>query len=204
VCNILTLGTHPSLRVPICGPPGLAEGRMGSPVPRAALPCLGLILLLWSQGPGVQGQEFQFGPCRVEGIVLQELWEAFWDMKDSWGGQRPRLHSDPVPPQEAESCYLIHSLLKFYLNTIFKNYREKAVKFRILRSFSTLANNFVVIMSKLQPSQENEMFPISENARRRFLLFQREFKQLDREVALTKAFGEMDILLTWMETFYQR
>uniref|UniRef100_A0A8D0YEZ1 Uncharacterized protein n=1 Tax=Sus scrofa TaxID=9823 RepID=A0A8D0YEZ1_PIG len=148
VCNILTLGTHPSLRVPICGPPGLAEGR----AKEAALPCLGLILLLWSQGPGVQGQEFQFGPCRVEGIVLQELWEAFWDMKDSWGGQRPRLHSDPVPPQEAESCYLIHSLLKFYLNTIFKNYREKAVKFRILRSFSTLANNFVVIMSKLQPS----------------------------------------------------
>uniref|UniRef100_A0A8D1R085 Interleukin family protein n=1 Tax=Sus scrofa TaxID=9823 RepID=A0A8D1R085_PIG len=176
----------------------------------AALPCLGLILLLWSQGPGVQGQEFQFGPCRVEGIVLQELWEAFWDMKDVVQAQdnitNVRLLRKEVLQNvsEAESCYLIHSLLKFYLNTIFKNYREKAVKFRILRSFSTLANNFVVIMSKLQPSQENEMFPISENARRRFLLFQREFKQLDREVALTKAFGEMDILLTWMETFYQR
>ncbi|XP_026938649.1 interleukin-24 isoform X3 [Sagmatias obliquidens] len=161
---------------------------MGSPVCMAALPCLSLILLLWSQGPGVQGQEFQFGPCQVEGVVLQELWEAFQAMKDI---------------VEAESCYLIHALLEFYLNTVFKNYRDKAVEFRILKSFSTLANNFIVIVSKLQPSQEKEMFSISESARRRFLLFQRAFKQLDREAAVTKAFGEVDILLTWMENFYQ-
>lgn len=69
-----------------------------------------------------------------------------------WGGQRPWLRSDPAPPQEAESCYLIHALLEFYLNTVFKNYRDKAVEFRILKSFSTLANNFIVIVSKLQPS----------------------------------------------------
>ncbi|XP_033708600.1 interleukin-24 isoform X3 [Tursiops truncatus] len=161
---------------------------MGSPVRMAALPCLSLILLLWSQGPGVQGQEFQFGPCQVEGVVLQELWEAFQAMKDI---------------VEAESCYLIHALLEFYLNTVFKNYHDKAVEFRILKSFSTLANNFIVIVSKLQPSQEKEMFSISESARRRFLLFQRAFKQLDREAAVTKAFGEVDILLTWMEKFYQ-
>ncbi|KAJ8796162.1 hypothetical protein J1605_018104 [Eschrichtius robustus] len=161
---------------------------MGSPVHMAALPCLSLILLFWSQGPGVQGQEFQFGPCQVEGVVLQELWEAFQAMKDI---------------VEAESCHLIHALLKFYLNTVFKNYRDKAVEFRILKSFSTLANNFIVIVSKLQASQEKEMFSISESARRRFLLFQRAFKQLDREAAVTKAFGEVDILLTWMENFYQ-
>lgn len=49
---------------------------------KAALPCLSLILLIWSQGPGVQGQEFRFGPCQVEGVVFQELWEAFRAMKD--------------------------------------------------------------------------------------------------------------------------
>lgn len=68
------------------------------------------------------------------------------------GGQGPRLHCDPVPPQDAESCYLVRALLNFYLNTVFKNYHEKATELRILKSFSTLANNFVVILSKLQPS----------------------------------------------------
>ncbi|XP_036922964.1 LOW QUALITY PROTEIN: interleukin-24 [Sturnira hondurensis] len=103
---------------------------------------------------------------------------------------------------DAESCYLIRALLNFYLNTVFKNYYKKAAEFRIQKSFSTLANNFIVILSKLQPS-EKMMFPTSESARRRFLLFQGAFKQLDTEAALTKAFGEVDILLTWMQKFYQ-
>lgn len=64
----------------------------------------------------------------------------------------PPLRGDPDPPQDAESCYFIRALLKFYLNTVFKNYYEKAAEFRILKSFSTLANNFIVIVSKLQPS----------------------------------------------------
>lgn len=49
---------------------------------KTALPCLSLILFIWSQGPGAQGQEFQFGPCRVEGVVFQELWEASRAVKD--------------------------------------------------------------------------------------------------------------------------
>lgn len=56
--------------------------QMGSPMQKAALPCLSLILLVWSWGPGVQSQKFQFGPCRVEGVVLQDLWEAFRAMQD--------------------------------------------------------------------------------------------------------------------------
>ncbi|KAK2491178.1 hypothetical protein MC885_009494, partial [Smutsia gigantea] len=180
-----------------------SSGRM------AALPCLGLTLFLWSQGPGVQGQEFQFGPCRVEGVILQELWEAFRAMKDIMQAQdnikSVRLLQKEVlhNVSDAESCYLIHALLKFYLNTVFKNYHSKAAEFKILKSFSTLANNFIVIASKLQPSQENEMFSISESARRRFLWFLRAFKQLDIEAARIKAFGEVDILLAWMEKFYQ-
>ncbi|GAB1285393.1 Interleukin family protein [Apodemus speciosus] len=105
---------------------------------------------------------------------------------------------------DAESCYLAHSLVKFYLNTVFKNYYSKVAKFKDSKSFSTLANNFIVIMSKLQPNQkEDAMLPISESAQRRFLLFRRAFKQLDIEVALVKAFGEVDILLTWMQKFYR-
>ncbi|ELK37199.1 Interleukin-24 [Myotis davidii] len=182
---------------------------MGSPMQKTALPCLSLILLIWSQGPGAQGQEFQFGPCRVEGVVFQELWEASRAVKDIVQAQ-DNIMSVRLLRREvlqnvsgAESCYLLRALLNFYLNTVFRNYHKKAAELRILKSFSTLANNFIVILSKLQPSQENEMFPIRESARRRFLLFQAAFKQLDIEAAQTKAFGEVDILLTWMQKFYQ-
>uniref|UniRef100_A0A8C0XIN6 Interleukin family protein n=1 Tax=Castor canadensis TaxID=51338 RepID=A0A8C0XIN6_CASCN len=181
---------------------------MGSGLQTAALPFLSLILLVWSQVPGLQGHEFRFGSCRVEGVVLPELWEAFQAMKHTVQAQdnvtSVRLLKQEVLQNvsDTESCYLIHALLKFYLNTVFKNYHKKIVEFKILKSFSTLANNFLAIMSKLQPS-ENETFSISESAHRRFLLFRGAFKQLDIEAALTKAFGEVDILLTWMEKFYQ-
>uniref|UniRef100_A0A8C0SK39 Interleukin family protein n=2 Tax=Canis lupus TaxID=9612 RepID=A0A8C0SK39_CANLF len=183
--------------------------QMGSPGRTTALLGLSLILLLRSQGPGVQGQEFRFGPCRVQGVALRELREAFWTVKDTVQAKdnitSVRLLRKEVlqDVSDAESCYLIRALLKFYLNTVFKNYLDEAADVRIRRSFSTLANNFFVIASKLQPSQEDEMFSISESARRRFLLFQRAFKQLDIQAAQTKAFGEVDILLTWMEKFYE-
>ncbi|KAM7235334.1 hypothetical protein CapIbe_014154 [Capra ibex] len=182
--------------------------QMGSSMYVAALPCLSLMLLLWSPGPWVRGQEFQFGPCQVDGIVLQKLWQAFWAMKDIVQAQdnitSVRLLRKEVLQNvsETESCHLLHALLRFYVNTVFKNYHDKAVEFGILKSFSTLANNFFVIVSKLQASQE-KMFSTRESARRRFLLFYRAFKQLDREAAVTKAFGEMDILLRWMEKFNQ-
>uniref|UniRef100_A0A8C9PX51 Interleukin-24 n=1 Tax=Spermophilus dauricus TaxID=99837 RepID=A0A8C9PX51_SPEDA len=171
------------------------------------LPCLSLILFVWSQVPGLQSQEFQFGPCRAEGVNLQQLREAFWTIQETVQAQdnntSVRLLRQEVLQNvsDAESCYLIHALLKFYLNTVFKNYHKRA-EFKTLKSFSTLANNFIVIMSKLQPT-ENEMFSVSESAHKRFLLFHRAFKRLDIEAALKKALGEVDILLTWMEKFYK-
>nr|6DF3_C Chain C, Interleukin-24 [Homo sapiens] len=154
-------------------------------------------------------QEFHFGPCQVKGVVPQKLWEAFWAVKDTMQAQdqitSARLLQQEVLQQvsDAESCYLVHTLLEFYLKTVFKNHHQRTVEVRTLKSFSTLANNFVLIVSQLQPSQENEMFSIRDSAHRRFLLFRRAFKQLDVEAALTKALGEVDILLTWMQKFYK-
>ncbi|XP_017380985.1 interleukin-24 [Cebus imitator] len=189
---------------PSC-PPLLA---MASRMQMAALTCLSL-LLLWSQVPGAQGQKFQFGPCQVKGVLPQKLWEAFWAVKDTMQAQ-DNITSVRLLRQEvlqnvsaAESCYLVHTLLEFYLKTVFKNYHDRTVEVRTLKSFSTLANNFVLIVSQLQPSQENEMFAIRDSAHRRFLLFRRAFKQLDMEAALTKALGEVDVLLTWMQKFYK-
>ncbi|XP_021495797.1 interleukin-24 isoform X1 [Meriones unguiculatus] len=148
------------------------------------LPCLILILLVWNQVPGLQGQEFRFGSCRVEGVVLSELWEAFWTVKNTVQTQDDITSVRLLKPQvlqnvsDAESCYLVHSLLNFYLNTVFKNYHSRIAKFKILKSFSTLANNFIVIVSKLQPSRDSDMASISQSAHQRFLVFRRAFKQV--------------------------
>ncbi|XP_007952048.1 interleukin-24 [Orycteropus afer afer] len=183
---------------------------MASEMHMATLPCLSLFLILWSSTPGILGQEFRFGHCRVQGVELQKLRKAFWTVKDTVQAQdhntSVRLLRKEILQNvsDAESCYFIRSLLKFYLKTVFKNYYNKTTELQILRSFSTLTNNFIVIISKLQPSEENEMFSIIESAHRQFLHFQGAFKQLDTDAALTKAIGEMDILLTWMEKYYQR
>ncbi|XP_034369529.1 interleukin-24 [Arvicanthis niloticus] len=172
------------------------------------LPCLSLILV-WNQVPGLQGQEFRFGPCQVTRVFLPKLWEDFKTVKNTVQTQDDITSVRLLGPQvlqdvsDAESCYLAHHLLKFYLNTVFKNYHSKIAKLEVLRSFSTLANNFMVIVSNLQLSEDSAMLPIRESAHQRFLLFHRAFEQLDTEVALVKALGEVDILLTWMQKFYQ-
>lgn len=75
-----------------------------------------------------------------------------WVIHSGPGWAEASAPHDPDPPQGAESCYLLRALLNFYLNTVFRNYHKKAAELRILKSFSTLANNFIVILSKLQPN----------------------------------------------------
>ncbi|XP_063096293.1 interleukin-24 isoform X2 [Cavia porcellus] len=195
--------------------------QMGPWLQMVASPYLIVTLLLWSSLPGLWGQEFQFGPCRVEGVALPRLLEAFRTVKETMQIQdnitSVRLLQREVlqDVSDAESCYLVHDLLKFYLSTVFKNYSHKIAEFKMLPSFSTLANNFLFIVSKLQLSMsrlkpgpgagetKNETLSVSDSAHRRFLLFKSTFKQLEMETALSKAFGEVDILLTWMGKFYR-
>ncbi|XP_059137182.1 interleukin-24 isoform X2 [Peromyscus eremicus] len=120
------------------------------------LSCLSLILLVWNQVPGLQGHEFRFGPCRVEGVVLSELWEAFSALKNTVQTQ------DDITSVRLLKSQVLHNV-----------------------------------------SKDEDMLSISESAHRRFLLFRKAFKQMDTEAALVKAFGEVDILLTWMQNFYQ-
>ncbi|XP_004700181.2 interleukin-24 [Echinops telfairi] len=173
-------------------------------------PCLALFLLLWSQVPGVQGQEFQFGFCHVQGVKLQVLRKAFGTLRDTVQAQdnttSVRLLRKEILQNisDAESCYFIRALLKFYLKAVFRNYYRQASELRLRRALSTLTNNFLALASALQPREEDKVFSLAESARRRFLQVQGAFQQLDVEAALIKAIGEVDILLTWMEKYYQR
>lgn len=57
--------------------------QMGPWLQMVASPYLIVTLLLWSSLPGLWGQEFQFGPCRVEGVALPRLLEAFRTVKET-------------------------------------------------------------------------------------------------------------------------
>ncbi|XP_075398434.1 interleukin-24 [Tenrec ecaudatus] len=175
----------------------------------ATFPCLMLFLLLWSQVPEVQGQEFRFGFCHVQGVKLQVLRKAFGTLRDTVQAQdnntSVRLLRKEILQNisDAESCYFIRSLLTFYLKTVFKNYYRQAAELRVMRALSTLTNNFIALTSALHPREEDAVFSLADSARRQFLQVQGAFQQLDLEAALTKAVGEVDILLTWMEKYYQ-
>lgn len=70
-----------NIAFPSAEAPALSSAQMSSAL--QTLSFLSLILLVWNQVPGLQGHEFRFGTCRVEGVVLPELWEAFWAVKNA-------------------------------------------------------------------------------------------------------------------------
>ncbi|XP_003767697.1 interleukin-24 [Sarcophilus harrisii] len=172
-------------------------------------PSLFLLVLLWSTELGAEGQEVHIGHCRVQRAILQELWRAFQAMKSTVQALDHNTETRLLRQEFfqnatwAEICCLNYSLLDFYLSNIFNNYHTKAAELGILRPFITLANNFFVVLKKLQHCKERGMFSLSENSERKFQLFQKEFTKLHPEARLTKALGEVDILLSWMEKAFR-
>ncbi|XP_044527948.1 interleukin-24 [Gracilinanus agilis] len=168
-------------------------------------PSLFLLIFLWSTELGAEGQEVHFGPCLVQRAILRDLWRAFQAMKNTVQALDHDTDTRLLRQEflrnasRAEMYHLTNSLLDFYLGNIFSNYYPKADRLGILPPFTTLANNFFAIVKKLKRCKEKGMLPSNESAQRKFELFQQEFTKLNPEVRLTKALGEVDILLTWME-----
>ncbi|XP_020858747.1 interleukin-24 [Phascolarctos cinereus] len=168
-----------------------------------------LLIFLWSTELGAEGQEFHFGHCWVQRAILQDLWRAFQSIRstvqalDNNTDVRLLRQEFLRNASLAEICHLNYSLLNFYLSNVFIKYHTKAEELGILTPFTTLANNFFAILKKLQGCKERGMFSLSESSQRKFQLFQQEFTKLNPEVRLTKALGEVDILLAWMEKAFR-
>ncbi|XP_036609551.1 interleukin-24 [Trichosurus vulpecula] len=168
-----------------------------------------LLIFLWNIELGAEGRELHFGHCRVQRAILQDLWRAFQAIRST---VQTLDHNTDIRllRQEflqnaslAEICHLNYSLLNFYLSNIFNKYHTKAEQLGILTPFTALANNFFAILKKLQHCKERGMFSLSESSQRKFQLFQQEFTKLNPEARLTKALGEVDILLAWMEKAFR-
>ncbi|XP_043856106.1 interleukin-24 [Dromiciops gliroides] len=172
-------------------------------------PSLFLLIFLWSTELGAKSQEFQLGDCLVPKTILQNLWGAFQDIRNivqtlDHNTDTQLLQQDFFQNASwAEICHLNYSLLSFYLSNIFNKYDTKAVKLGISKPLSTLRNNFLDLQKKLQHCKEKGMFSLSKSSQRKFQLFRQEFKKLNPDERLTKALGEVDILLTWIEKAFQ-
>lgn len=110
-------------------------------------------------------------PCLPEAPCLSRAYlaQATRGLLSRAGVGSRRLRGDPDPPQDAESCSLVRALLSFYLNTVFRSYHGKAAELRALKALSTLANNFLVIVSQLQPGVSGRSWGPWETARLRGL-----------------------------------
>ncbi|XP_068930457.1 interleukin-24 [Petaurus breviceps papuanus] len=164
-----------------------------------------LLIFLWNTELGAEGREFHFGHCRLQRAILQDLWRAFQAIRstvqalDNNTDTRLLRQEFLQNASLAEICYLNYSLLNFYLSNIFNKYHTKAEELGILTPFTTLTNNFFVILKKLRHCKERGIFSLSESSQRKFQLFQQEFIKLNPEARLTKALGEVDILLAWID-----
>ncbi|XP_072494697.1 interleukin-24 [Notamacropus eugenii] len=168
-----------------------------------------LLIFLWNPDLGAEGREFHFGHCRVQRAILQDLWTAFQGIRSTVQALDHNTDTRLLRQEFlqnaslTEICHLNYSLLNFYLSNVFNRYHTKAEKLGILTPFTTLANNFFAILKKLQRCKEKGIFTLSESSQRKFQLFQQEFTKLNPEARLTKALGEMDILLAWLEKAFQ-
>ncbi|KAM6217355.1 interleukin-20 [Rhynchocyon petersi] len=170
----------------------------------ATLPSLSLFLILWSQMPEVQCCEFRFGPCRVQGIELQELRKAVWTLKDIVQTQDKnsdiqilrRSESLQNTKQSDQCCFLRH-LLRLYLNSVFRSYKPS--DHHTLREISSLTNSFLIIKKDLRLCHDNRSCYCGEEALEKYSRILSHFQELEPQAAVVKAFGELDILLQWIE-----
>uniref|UniRef100_F7C9S3 Uncharacterized protein n=1 Tax=Ornithorhynchus anatinus TaxID=9258 RepID=F7C9S3_ORNAN len=105
-----------------------------------------------------------------------------------------------LPFQLDDSCCLILSLVRFYLDRVFRS--SWVAELGVQRKVTPVANSFFVVQMKL--SQCGNRCPCGNEANRRFQLFQDDFGKLDPKAGVIKALGELNTLFDWMNQVYQQ
>ncbi|KAM6458380.1 interleukin-20-like [Liasis olivaceus] len=152
-----------------------------------------------------EGRSLSFGQCEVSGVSFRELKDHFGAIKESVQTQDKRTdvkllkESVLVEVPTSESCCLLRHLLRFYVESIFKNYNATSNLLR--RKSSILANAFLSIKANLKQCHDQNKCACGEESHKRYKLLLDDYGKLEKNAATSKALGEMDLLFAWMESF---
>ncbi|XP_004578989.1 interleukin-20 [Ochotona princeps] len=157
--------------------------------------------LLWAPSTGLR--TLQLGSCVIS-TNLQEIQHGFTEIRQSVQAQDENLDvrllrrtESMQDTQPVNRCCLLRHLLRLYLERVFKLYRSP--DHHTLQSISKLANSLLSIKKELRLCHANAKCPCGEEATEKYSRILSHFEELEPQVAVVKALGELDILLRWME-----
>uniref|UniRef100_A0A670I9V2 Interleukin family protein n=1 Tax=Podarcis muralis TaxID=64176 RepID=A0A670I9V2_PODMU len=155
--------------------------------------------------PPVLGDRFfQFGPCSIS-MNIHEIRDGFGTIKKVIQARDPIRTASILHPhslhnfQILDSCCLARSILRFYLDKVFRHCETGSLY--INRKISGIANSFLSIEKKFRVCQDENMCNCGEEAINKYHQIIRNYEQMDVTLAAMKALGELDILLNWLEAY---
>uniref|UniRef100_A0A452HQS1 Uncharacterized protein n=1 Tax=Gopherus agassizii TaxID=38772 RepID=A0A452HQS1_9SAUR len=155
--------------------------------------CLSLYLLstmCWLYLTPTTGNKiFQFGPCMIS-MNINEIRASFTAIKATIVSIAPYT----ISLKPADRCCVIHHLLRFYVDKVFKHCETEDS--HVNRKISSIANSFLSIKKKFRQCVPFRSFQIAVIIYQIFLSI---YFQLNTASAAMKSLGELDILLDWME-----
>uniref|UniRef100_A0A8C8SC72 Interleukin family protein n=1 Tax=Pelusios castaneus TaxID=367368 RepID=A0A8C8SC72_9SAUR len=158
--------------------------------------------------PTTGNKTFQFGPCTIS-VNVNEIRASFTAIKATIVStvpcavdvERPHLREiGSILFKSADRCCIIHHLLRFYIDKVFKHCETEDS--HVNRKISSIANSFLSIKKKFRQCHEKNVCDCKEEAIEKYKQILTNYGQLNVTSAAMKSLGELDILLDWMEKIH--
>ncbi|XP_074792542.1 interleukin-20-like [Natator depressus] len=153
--------------------------------------------------PTTGNKILQFGPCTIS-MNVNEIRASFQAIKATIQAKDAirtiSILSYPYSLHNfnsADRCCIIHHLLRFYVDKVFKHCETEDS--HVNRKISSIANSFLSIKKKFRQCNEQNACNCGEEAIEKYKQILTNFGQLNIASAAMKSLGELDILLDWME-----
>ncbi|KYO21605.1 interleukin-20 [Alligator mississippiensis] len=181
-----------------------------SPCSSMKVSCLCLSFLLAVCGlhwtPTTANKIFHFGSCEIL-MNVNEIRTGFTAIKANIQARdtvrTTSILSFPYSLHRVNSedtCCIIHHLLKFYVDMVFKHCETEDSW--VNRKISSIANSFLSIKKNFRHCHQQSLCRCGEEATQKYKQILTNYSQLNVKNAAMKSLGELDILLDWMEKAY--